>query len=299
MTVGWLGEGGNAVGADLAGARPGEAGRDAASMLSGENPLEVLLALHAEPVLDANDGAAAARALAGAGFVVRLTPFRPAAGDDRADLLLPVSPFTETAGTFVNAEGRVQSFHGGVKPLGETRPAWKVLRVLGNLLGLPGFDFETADAVRIEALGDAARVEALLASGTAAAAGDSPPAAAREQRAGTLERIADVPIYAVDAIVRRSPPLQATTDALRAPAVGVPSEWAAERGLADGASVRVTMGEASAVLPVAIDATLASGVVRIPAGLVETATLGPMHGAVTVAVEPLVESRRSEPVLPA
>ena len=73
------------------------------------------------------------------------------------DVLLPIAPFTETPGTFVNAEGRVQSFHGVVKPRGETRPAWKVLRVLGNLLGLPGFEYETSEEVRDEALGDAPR----------------------------------------------------------------------------------------------------------------------------------------------
>ena len=92
-------------------------------------------------------------------MVVALTPFR-SAGDDVADVLLPIAPFTETSGTFVNAEGRVQSFHGVVKPLGEARPAWKVLRVLGNLLGLAGFEFESSEEVRDEALGDVATIAA-------------------------------------------------------------------------------------------------------------------------------------------
>jgi NADH-quinone oxidoreductase subunit G len=273
LTVGWLGEGGNTVGADLVEARPGEGGRDAARMLSGDDPLEVLVTLHAEPERDANDGIAAARALAGTGFVARLTPFVPAPGD-HADLVLPVAPFSETSGTFVNAEVRIQSFHGTVKPLGETRPAWKVLRVLGNLLGLPGFDFDTSEAVRIEALGDASAMEAKLAVSTPGGAAES--AGIPGPTAG-LERIADVPIYAVDAIVRRSPPLQATADA-RPPVAGVPSEWAAEHGLVDGATVRVAMGEASAELPITVDATLAAGVVRIPASV----PLGALHGSVTV-----------------
>ena len=287
MTVGWLGEGGNAVGADLVEARPGEGGRDAHAMLSGDDPLHVLIALHAEPLLDAHDGAAAARALAGTGFVARLTPFRPTDGDDGADLLLPVAPFTETSGTFVNAEGRVQPFHGVVKPLGETRPGWKVLRVLGNLLGLPGFDFETSDGVRAEAIGDAAGVASRLATpaSVAGAEVDAGPPVAAGDASGALERIADVPIYAVDAIVRRSPPLQATADARRAPIVGVPSEWAAEHGLVGGGPVRVSMrgGDGKGVvLPAVVDATLAAGVVRVPAGLPATAALGPMHGAVTL-----------------
>jgi NADH-quinone oxidoreductase subunit G len=88
---------------------------------------------------------------AGAEMVVAMSPFKH--GFDYADVLLPISPFTETAGTFVNCEGRAQSFNGTVKPLGETRPAWKVLRVLGNLLGLQGFDFDTAESIRDEALG--------------------------------------------------------------------------------------------------------------------------------------------------
>ena len=104
-----------------------------------------------------------------------------------ADVLLPIAPFTETSGTFVNAEGRVQSFHGVVKPLGETRPAWKVLRVLGNLLGLPGFDYETSErSAAPKRCGDA---------GTAARAADAHAAASRS-RSRRLERIADVPIYA-------------------------------------------------------------------------------------------------------
>src|SRR5699024_10673283 len=85
--------------------------------------------------------------LGAGGFKVALTPYRSAA-EDWADVMLPVSPFTETSGTFVNAEGRAQSFKGVVPPVGDTRPAWKVLRVLGNLSDLQGFDEETSEAVR-------------------------------------------------------------------------------------------------------------------------------------------------------
>ena len=136
-TVGFLGEAANTVGAQLVGAMPGAGGLNAGQMLA--QPLQGLLLLDVEPVLDAADAAAARAALRAAEMVVALTSFKDAAVEN-ADVLLPIAPFTETAGSFVNAEGRAQSFHGVVKPLGETRPAWKVLRVLGNLLGLPGFE---------------------------------------------------------------------------------------------------------------------------------------------------------------
>ena len=273
-TFGWLVDGGNAVGAQLVGASPGAGGLNAARMLAATTPLKAFVLLNTEPVLDAGDGAAAARALAGAEMVVSLTSFKPAPGDDLADVLLPIAPFTETSGTFVNAEGRVQGFHGVVKPQGEARPAWKVLRVLGNLLGLAGFGFETSEEVRAEALGDvatiASRLEARADAPTESIAPTSAPASA-------LERIADVPIYAVDAVVRRAGSLQMTADA-KPPTVGVPSELAAERGIVDGMRVRVTQGDASVVLAARVDASLASNVLRVPAAHPLTAALGPMFG---------------------
>jgi NADH-quinone oxidoreductase subunit G len=152
-TCGYLGETANGVGAQLAGALPGPGGLNAGQMLS--QPMKALLLLHTEPVLDAADSAAARQALAASGLVVALTPFKDTAADV-ADVMLPIAPFTETAGSFVNAEGRLQTFHGVVKPLGDARPGWKVLRVLGNLLGLPGFDQETVDDVLAQALGNQA-----------------------------------------------------------------------------------------------------------------------------------------------
>jgi NADH-quinone oxidoreductase subunit G len=151
-------------------------------------------------------------------MVVVLSPFLPH-DSDRADVLLPIAPFTETSGTFVNAEGRVQSFHGVVKPLGEARPAWKVLRVLGNLLGLPGFSFETSEEVRADAIGDTATIASRLAAEVPA---DAKPVSLRRAAAsGTLERIADVPIYATDPIVGRAS-LTLTVGTRRA-RLGVPS----------------------------------------------------------------------------
>ena len=280
-TLGWLGEGGNAVGAQLVEARPGAGGQGAAAMLGSGSPLKACLLLNVEPGLEAADGPAALQTLRQAELVVSLTSFKPSPEDDSADVLLPIAPFTETSGTFVNAEGRVQSFHGVVKPLADARPAWKVLRVLGNLLGLSGFQFETSDEVRAEALGDVTTIPARLATSTAPVS-PLPTAAA----APGLERIADVPIYMTDAIVRRSPALQMTADA-RVPQVVVPTELAAERGIVNDMPVRVTQGSASIVLPARVDASLASNVVRITAGHPLTYALGPMFGTVTISVEPV------------
>jgi len=199
-------DGGNGVGAQLVGAAPEEIGLSAAEMLAADAPLKACLLLNVEPSLDVADPPRALAALGSAEMVVAMTAFIPV--DDVADVLLPITPFTETSGTWVNAEGRVQSAHGVVKPRGDARPAWKALRVLGNLLGLAGFSFETSEEVRAEALGDVATIPARLAARRAEAVSDAPARPA--VRAGALERIADVPIYAVDPIVRRASALQRT-----------------------------------------------------------------------------------------
>ena len=277
-TVGYLGEGGNAVGAQLVGALPGPGGLNAGQMLS--QPMKALLLLNTEPVLDAADAAAARKALGASGLVVGLTAFKDTMADV-ADVLLPIAPFTETAGSFVNAEGRVQSFHGVVKPVGDARPGWKVLRVLGNLLGLSGFEFETAEEVRAAALGDAATLTQRLDNRVdPALLTTSLPVAATGLQTG-LQRVADVPIHTSDAIVRRAVSLQLTADA-KGPWVGLPSALWQQLGLAPGARVRVAQGEGSAVLSAREDSSLAADAVRVPAGHQTTATLGAMFGAITV-----------------
>jgi NADH-quinone oxidoreductase subunit G len=270
-TVGYFGEAANSVGAQWVGALPGQGGLTAGQMLA--QPMKALLLLGVEPVFDAADAAAARAALQGAGLVVSLSPFKDA-NVEFADVLLPVAPFSETAGTFVNAEGRVQSFHGVVHPLGETRPAWKVLRVLGNLLGLPGFEQASAEEVRAEALGDVSALSTRLDNRSAGALTAIPVPAA-------LERVADVPIYSTDALVRRAPSLQATADA-HPPVVGLPSALWRSLGLTPGDAVRVSQGATAVVLPAREDASLAANAVRIAAGHASTATLGAMFGPITV-----------------
>lgn len=271
--VGYLTEAANTVGAQLVNAQPGAGGLNAGQML-GSGSLKAALLLDVEPAFDAADPSAAKAALEKAEMVVVMSAFKSAAVLDVADVLLPVAPFTETSGSFVNAEGRLQSFHGVVKPLGETRPAWKVLRVLGNMLGLAGFGYETSEQVRAEALGDGSNIAARLDNSGSA------PVAAAAASAG-LQRIADVPIYSADSLVRRAPALQHTADA-RPPVVSLPAALWQQLGLAAGDRVRVSQGAASAVLPAQLDATLAAGTVRVPAGHPDTATLGAAFGAVTV-----------------
>ena len=271
-SIGYLGEAANSVGAQLVGALPGPGGLNAAQMLSQGMP--ALLLLNVEPELDAANPPLARAALQRSGLVVALTSFKDAAVEN-ADVLLPIAPFTETAGSFVNAEGRVQSFSGVVAPLGDTRPAWKVLRVLGNLLDLPGFSQDSAEQVRAEALGDVAGLVARLDN-----RGATLPASADTERPA-LERIADVPIYAADALVRRAESLQLTADA-RAPVASLPSALFAELGLKAGEPVRVSQGEQVLIIAAAEDPRLASGVVRVPAGHADTATLGAMFGPIAV-----------------
>ncbi|MCE2907989.1 MAG: NADH-quinone oxidoreductase subunit NuoG [Burkholderiaceae bacterium] len=277
-TVGYLGDGGNAVGAQLVGAQPGPGGLNAAQMLT--QPMKALLLLHTEPQLDGADAAATAAALAQSGLVVAMTAFFD--GPDSplgqaADVLLPTAPFTETGGSFVNAEGRLQAFHGVVKPLAETRPGWKILRVLGNLLGLAGFEHDSVEAVRAEALGDVATLAERLDNDTAT----QPAPAALAAAPGGLERIADVPIYATDMIVRRATSLQLTADA-REPVAGIPPALWAQLGLADGDRVRVSQGQGHAVLAARRDDTLAPTAVRVAAGHPATAALGAMFGPLSV-----------------
>jgi len=270
-SVGYLGEAANSVGAQLVGALPQQGGLNAAQMLS--QSLKAYLLLNVEPELDAADPNAALAALQGAEMVVALSTFRTRAVE-YADVLLPIAPFSETSGTFVNAEGRAQSFYGVVKPLGEARPAWKVLRVLGSMLGLHGFDFETSEEVKARALGDLAQLPARLSNRCDVAV---QPAAAP----GGIERIAEVPIYSTDPIVRRARSLQLTRDA-RPPVAGLPAALWEQLGLKDGEPVRLVQGKAVALLPARLEPGLPANCVRVPAGHPATSGLGAMFGAIEV-----------------
>jgi len=203
-TVGYLTEAANTVGAQWIGAMPVQAGQNAAQMLAGG--LKGVVLLNNEPVHDSAAGANAAAALDQAEMVVTLSPFK--ANMEFSDVLLPIAPFTETSGSFVNAEGRLQSFHAVVRPLGETRPAWKVLRVLANLLGLPGFGFETSQDVLVQAIGGPG-VQGVPAEELG---NGVDPQAMHQEPHGTIADPVVASIYQLDGIVRRSTPLQLTAD---------------------------------------------------------------------------------------
>ena len=266
---GFLGAAANSVGGYVAGCVPaGKAGgqisgKNAKQMI--ESPLKAYLLLGAEAELDCANPRAAVAAMKQAELVVALSPFQHGA-TEYAHVLLPIAPFTETAGTFVSTEGRVQSFSGVVKPLGETRPAWKVLRVLGNLLGLEGFEHDGADDAQREALHGKNEIfnknnglQITISALPVAAAG--------------VARIAEVPIYAADALARRAPSLQKTRDALP-PLASMNRALADKLGLRDGDMLRVVQDGGEVLVAYAIDNGLPADCVRLAAARAETAALG-------------------------
>jgi NADH-quinone oxidoreductase subunit G len=273
--LGYLTEAANTVGGYLAKATPGAEGANAQQMF--DQPRKAYVLLNTEPELDSANPQAARAALDQADMVVVLSPYKH--GTDYADVLLPITPFTETAGTFVNCEGRAQSFNGTVKPLGDSRPGWKVLRVLGNLLAIDGFDYENSEAIRNEILGTEKPADADLTKHLNNHATLAPHAGVAAS--GALERVTDVPIYFTDSVVRRAESLQLTTDA-QAPKAWLSPAMAQKLGVADGAQVRVKQGSGSAVLVAAIDRKLPENVVRVAAAHASTAALGAMFGAITV-----------------
>lgn len=204
-TFGYLSEAANTVGAQFVGAQPLGKGFNAAEMLAGK--VKAALLLNTEPTLDSVAGVRATLDLSAVDMVVTLSPFKT--NLEFSDVLLPIAPFTETAGTFVNAEGRVQSFHAVVKPLGETRPAWKVLRVLGNLLEIPDMEWETAQDV----LSTVLRQENLQNSHLPVHSLHNETSVPIHAQAHECAEPVVAAIYQLDSLVRRSPALQKTVDA--------------------------------------------------------------------------------------
>ncbi|WP_417251677.1 NADH-quinone oxidoreductase subunit NuoG [Castellaniella sp.] len=265
---GFLTPGGNTVGGYLAGAVPANGGLDARAMLSGD-PLKAYLVLHAEPRLDSDLGDQAVRALQGSAMAVAFTAFRSAA-EDWADVMLPIAPFTETSGSFVNAEGRVQSFKGVAAPVGDTRPAWKILRVLGNLLGLAGFDDDTSESVRDTVM--VGGLEGRLSNEIRHQPGV-------RQASTSIERVAELPIYRTDALVRRSQPLQEHVNSAP-PQAAANAATLQSLGVTDGQPVTVRSAHGEIQLTAALDDTVADGAVRIAGAFEQTAALGMGSGAI-------------------
>ena len=283
---GFLGEAANSVGGYVAGAVPfgTPAGLNAGQMLA--HPMHAYLLLNAEVDLDTHDPHRAMSAMRGAGFVVALSAFRHRAVE-YADALLPIAPFTETAGSFISTEGRLQTFNGVVRPLGETRPAWKVLRVLGNLLGAPGFEFASAEEVRAELLGE---VDLLARLSNALATSREIPTLTSS--AGGVQRIADVPIYFADALVRRAQSLQRTADAA-VPVASMSGALLVRLGLRQADQVHISADGGEAVLEVRRDDHVPADCVRVPAAHPLTSALGSMFGEVRLARVPVEDKVRA------
>ncbi|MDY0012345.1 MAG: NADH-quinone oxidoreductase subunit NuoG [Rhodocyclaceae bacterium] len=272
---GVIGEAANSVGGYVAGATPKAGGRNALQML--QQPPRALVLLGLEPALDTMNPVLARSALSQAACVVSLSAFKSQDLLDGADVLLPVTPFSETSGSFVNCEGRLQSFHAVARPQGEARPAWKVLRVLGNLLGLAGFEQADSEAIRCEVLATTGGVEkALLVPGFAAPV---PVRSATGQ--GGFERVADVPIYQADPLVRRAEALQSSNDS-HVPLARTSAATLARIGAAAGARIRVSQDGGVVELVVEQDDAVAEGCVRIPAAHLQTTGLGAMSGVIHV-----------------
>ena len=276
---GFLGEAANSVGGYLAEATP-RSGLNARQML--KKALKAYLLLGVEPECDSYDAAQALAAMKDAEFVVALSPYQHQALE-YANALLPIAPFSETSGTFISTEGRVQSFNGIVLPLAETRPAWKVLRVLGNLAGLPGFDYDSSEAVRRDAIGDGnvlSRLDnSLRAAPVAHVGGDTIE----------MERIGEVAPYQADAIVRRAAALQKS--AVGAPPFATMNGMDLTRlGINDGDSLKISQGSGVVVVSVKKDDKLPAHCIRIPGGHEATAVLGGLFGS--VSLEPVVTEQK-------
>ena len=273
----------NSVGGWLAGCVPHRgvagaevaAGHNARSMIS--EPLRGYLLFGVEPELDFSDGSRARTAMHAADFVAMVSAFKPSTtgttANDYADVLLPMGTFTETAGTYVNGEGRVQPFTGAVPPRGEARPGWKILRVLGSMMEVDGFDFVSIDDVRADmGFGDVPASSKLKTWRIPEKV---------EPRQTDLNRITEVPIYVVDALVRRAPALQATHDN-PPPAARMNANQAGKSGVSEGQRVTVRMVEGSADLDLVIDERVPDGCVLVAQGYAETATLGSCGPATVV-----------------
>lgn len=271
-SIGYLTQGANSAGGYLAGALPhrAPAGKGASFGLNTQNMLSekmdgyILLGL--EPESDFANPVAAIEPLKSAECVVVMSAYKSDAMLEYASVLLPIAPFTETSGTFVNVEGDWQSFAGSVTPRGETRPAWKVMRVLGNLFSLDGFDYVSSEEVRDELRSQAEGQQNNKAEW------HCPDALSSD--GDKLVRVADLPIYAVDAIVRRAESLQKTAQAKATATAKINSSMAQALGLSDAVKVEATQGGSSCVVALEIDDRAADGTVWLSAGIQESAGFG-------------------------
>ncbi|SER59730.1 NADH-quinone oxidoreductase subunit G [Nitrosomonas sp. Nm51] len=288
---GVLGEAANSVGAYMAGAIPDltglssavglysgmPVGLNAAQMLGGavENKCRGFILMNVEPEFDTYNAQQAMNAMKASDFVVSLSVYKGSV-HEYADVMLPIVPFTETAGTFVNTEGRVQNFNGVVAPLGESRPAWKVLRVLANILNLNGFGYETVEQIRDDVFSEDAKLDKYLSNSIRGSVLDL---GIRQEN--VIQRIGEVPIYHADPVVRRAESLQQTRDATSICA-WMPLSLMEKLGVNAGDQIRAAQDEDTVQLEAACDDKLPVNCVRIPGAHPKTFALGALFGEITV-----------------
>ena len=276
-----LTDGANSAGAWLSGAVPhrGTAasnvteGLDAAQMT--EQALNAYLLFNIEPEFDCASSSMALKSVNDSDFVVSFTSFATDSMKEYADVLLPITAFTETAGSFVNTQGTWQSFNASVTPEGEIRPGWKVLRVLGNLFEVEGFDFVSVEEVRTE-------IQNQTLSTSQTEYQWQCPASITSKISG-VERIGFLPMYSVDSLVRRSQALQATNDMAQASII-VNSVLAKQQGLSQGGMATIKQNGYSINLPVIIDDGVAENSALVAAALKETNGLADSYGSLEISV---------------
>ena len=268
--LGVLPQAANSVGADVIGFKAANNAVNPVSALNGSQ--KAVMLLNIEPDMDWAGSEAAKQALLQAQTVIALTPFQSESLRELADVMLPVTPSTETSGSFVSMEGRLQSFHGVVKPYAQSRPMWKVLRVIGNELDLDGFDYTSSEEVLARACINSDSIVGKLNNQV------QNVAATGLQAASALVRVGGVGIYQTDSVVRRSAPLQATVHAA-IPVASVHPKTLAALQLTDAAQVVVKSGAASVLVTVVADETVAENVVSLPLHP-QNKVLGAMNNAI-------------------
>ena len=286
-TFGYLTDGCNAAGAWLAGAVPhrGVAGATEdvvvgknISELCANKKLAACLLLNIEPDTDAANSKELLASLNDTDFVVSISAYNSASLKEVADVLLPAASFTETSGTYVNAEGFWQSFNGVVEPKGGARPAWKILRVLGNLTGVDGFDYISSEDVKNEVR---SLCESIELSNTASNTISDTPSFKINPVSDELHRSTDVPMYATDSVVRRATSLQKTIDA-QTLCVRLNASEAQRLNVNDASAVTVKQGDVSSVLPLVIDDTIPDASAWIPTAVEGCHSLGDAFGVVNI-----------------
>ncbi len=285
---GLLTDGANTAGAWLAGAIPhrGPAGQKLADggsvpvMQFLQRPQQACLLLNVEPEDCAIDGGLQ-KVLANIPSVIALSVFSHPMLFETAQVILPITPFTETAGTLVNLTGTWQSFTGVVPPLGEARPAWKVLRVLGNLLGCDDFNYESAEQIRLELAERVAQCEFVPMPFRLRFVPKR-----RNSDMVALMRIGTIPLYATDALVRRAPALQKMQQKIigSQAVVKLHPVTAASYAIQEGAVVTVQQEDECIQLPVVLDSRIPENAAWIPSGIPETVALGKLYGAVELVL---------------